>query len=90
MLTAAKRSEHRPAWDLVDEGVHHRADADIGDHLDGQGAAQHRARIGAGQIVRQEPQRHGRQPRAQQGDHLGGEEMAVGAVGQNSQYSQPP
>ena len=41
-----------PAGDLVDEGVHHWADADIGDHLDGQGAAQHRARIGTCKVER--------------------------------------
>ena len=62
------------------EGLRDRRDPRVGQHLDGQRRPEHRACIRAGQLVGQQAERHRHQAGADERDHLGGEQVAVGAV----------
>ncbi len=67
----------------VGDGRHQRRDGHIGDHLDRQRGAEDRRGAVAGEVVREQAQRDGGEAGADQGDDLGGEQAAVGAVAQN-------
>jgi hypothetical protein len=72
--------QHRTARESLGKGSRDRGDADIGDHLDRQRGSEDHPGLAAGQLECEQPQRHRRQARAYQCDHLGHEQVAVGPV----------
>ena len=64
----------------IDEGVGDRSNADVGNHFDRKGRSQHHACVGAGEVVGQQSQRHRRQSRSGQRDHLCGVQASKGSV----------
>src|SRR5690606_14838294 len=65
-------------------------EADIGDHLDGERGAEHRPRLGPGEIEGEKTERDGHQPGAEKRDDLRGKEMPVGAVPERAKHDRPP
>jgi hypothetical protein len=64
----------------VNEGPGHRRDADVRDHLDRQGVAEHRARVGARQFVGEQAERDGGEAGAEQRQYLRQEQASVDGV----------
>ncbi|PRD26010.1 UNVERIFIED_CONTAM: hypothetical protein NCL1_39267 [Trichonephila clavipes] len=81
-----QRHEQRAPREPVGEGLRDRRDPRVGQHLDGQRRPEHRACIRAGQLVGQQAERHRHQAGADERDHLGGEQVAVGAVIQDGEH----
>jgi len=75
-----QRDQQRLAGQPGRQRARERRDADIGDHLDGEGHAEHLAGIGPGQIMGQQTQSHRRHAGAEQGGDLGDEQMPVTGV----------
>lgn len=73
--------QQHPARYAVGEGARDRCDTDIGDHLDRQRGSEHRARVASGNVIGEQPERHGRKTGADQRDDLRKEQVAVGSVG---------
>ena len=72
--------QQRAARQPLGECAGHGRDGDKSDHLDGKGRPEHLARIGAGELEGEQPERDGGQPRADQGDGLRHEQVSVGPV----------
>lgn len=70
----------------VGEAADHRRDAHVSDHFERQRRAEHQSCIAAGQIVGQKRQGHRGEPGPDQGDHLGCEQVAVGAKAKRRQH----
>ena len=81
-----ERDEHRPPRQALGESGCDRRDADIGDHLDGEGAAENRASVDPRKIEGEQSERDRREAGADEGDHLRREEMTVSAVGEDLQH----
>ncbi len=71
---------------LVGEGSDDGSHADISHHLDGECRAEHHPRVRSGEFEGKKAERHGQQARAGKRDHLGREQVAVGAVGENVEH----
>ena len=80
-----ERDQQRPARQAVCEAADERRDQDVGDHLEREGGAEHPAGLAAGEVVGEQRQRDGREPGADQGDHLGREEPPEAGLGQRRQ-----
>ena len=81
-----QRHQKGPARQAFSNRRRHRGERHIGHHLDRQRRAQHCARIVARQLPRQKPERHRRQPRAEQCHKLGCEEVAKGRVAEGLEH----
>jgi len=81
--------EHGPPGELIGEGAGHGRHADIGHHLDRERRAQHGTGLSARELVCDQPERDGGKPSAEQGDDLGGEQVAVGAGAEGGKHGHP-
>ena len=77
------RDEEGAARQPVGEAPDDRRDADIGDHLDRQRGPEHGAGPLAGEFEGEQAERDRHETRADQRDYLGGEQVTVGAVGED-------
>jgi len=68
---------------IAGETSRDRRNADIGDHFDRKRCAQNGSRFVAGDLERQQAQRDRHQAGADQGNDLGGKQVAIRAVGEN-------
>jgi hypothetical protein len=72
-----------PARQPVGEAADDRRDPDIGDHLDRQRGPEHRARSRAGKLEGEQAESDRQQPRPEERDHLGREQVAIDSVGED-------
>ena len=82
------RHQEGPPGKLVGEGPDDGCHADIGHHLDGECRAEDHPRVRAGELIGQKAQGYGQQARAGERDHLGSEEMAVGAARKDLEHGE--
>ena len=83
------RHQEGAARQLPGESVRHRRHQHVGNHLDGQRRAEHRAGLGASEAIGQQPEGNRQQAGADQGNDLRCEKVPVGPVGEDAQHRAP-
>ena len=79
--------QHRAAGKPFGEGRRDRSDTDIGDHLDRQRRAEHRAGPVAREIEGEQSERDRGEPRPHQRDDLGEKQVPIGAVREDAEHA---